>query len=151
MSYRLLVYALKWVWLERCDFRHSTTLSMKSMISESSSVFTGRCWWRKGQAIPQAQRTPSYATETGMFIARHCKSRLGKLGLQTFELNRRSKKKKIFITLPQTRYHSVFMRLSLIFIPWHLNMPCLYRKPHDDFFFFIHSSVHALTLRNGTN
>lgn len=73
-------------------------LSMKSMISESSSVFTGRCWWRKGQAIPQAQRTPSYATETGMLIARHCKSRLGKLGLETFELNRRSKK-KLFLLL----------------------------------------------------
>lgn len=77
--------------LFRCPY--DLLLSMKSMISESSSVFTGRCWWRKGQAIPQAQRTPSYATETGMFIAKHCKSRLGKLSSETFELNKRSKKK----------------------------------------------------------
>lgn len=134
--------------LIRCPY--DFLLSMKFMISESSSVFTGRCWWRKGQAIPQAQRTPSYATETGMFIARHCKSRLGKLGLETFELNKRSKK-KLFLLLFRRHDTTVSLRLSLIFIPWHLNMPCFYRKPHDDFCFFIHSSVHALTLRNGTN
>lgn len=103
--------------LIRCPY--DLLLSMKSMISESSSVFTGRCWWRKGQTIPQAQRTPSYATETGMFIARHCKSRLGKLGLETFELNRRSKKKYFYYsppdTIPQCLYEALTHLHSLAF------------------------------------